>query len=66
MVGLLRARWNLGDLLRWNGIPVVLARMVYQGRAAVIDRLFGYAIGGATLFAGHYSGLPLVASRVRG
>ena len=40
--------------------------MVYQGCAAVINRLFGHAIGDTTLFADHYSGLPLVASRVRG
>ena len=66
MVRLLRARWDLGDLLRWNGVPVVLARMVYQGCAAVINRLFGRGIGGNSLFADHYSRLPLVASRVRG
>ena len=66
MVRRLRARWDLGDLLRWDGVPVVLARMIYEGCAAVINRLFGHAISDATLFADHYSGLPLVASRVRG
>ena len=66
MVRGLRARWDLGDLLRWDGVPVVLARMVYEGCAAVINRLFGHAIGDTTLFADHYSRLPLMASRVRG
>ena len=66
MVGLLRARWDLGDLLRWDRIPVVLARMVYQGCAAVSNRLLGHAIGDTALFADHHSRLPLVASRVRG
>ena len=66
MMRLLRARWDLGDLLRWDGVPVVLARMTYERCAAVSNRLFGHTIGDTTLFADHYSGLPLVASRVRG
>lgn len=66
MVGLLRARWDLGDLLRRDGVPIVLAGMVYQRCAAVINRLFGHAIGGTTLFADHYCRLPLVSCRVRG
>ena len=66
MVGLLRAPRDRHDLLCWNGVAVVLARMVYESRAAVIKGVFGRDIGGATLLAYHHRGLPLVASRVRG
>ena len=41
MVGLLRAPRDLRDLLCWNGVAVVLARVVYQGRATVVKGVFG-------------------------